>query len=597
MTRALLFTFAADVLVQTISIFGGIDETLRIWASSILASALYFALNPQRTTSILFPISLGIFLQVIVSGAVNPITAIFLGSGALIFTLMAYPRGIFESELVFTRGALFVIGYSLIVRAFIASDLNLLEQEAYYWKYAENLSASYFDHPPLVGWSIAAGTAIFGDTEWGVRCMALAWWALAALYVWKLSYFLYDRRSAWGAVALFSVLPYFAGAGFMMSPDSPLLFFWTATLYYSIKLLVTGQSRYWIGVTLALGIGLLAKYPIMLLGMTLFVLLILQKKTRQLVFRWQAFVSLLGILVLFSPVLIWNYEHSWASFVFQGPQRIASDRFFSLHRLLLHILVILTPIGVRDFIYWIREAWLKRLESDYPKAVIVSFLVIPLSVFVFYSFSNEVKINWTGPVFIAILPFFGSRLSGDFLQGRRSWPITVAALLVIIGISMSYFTTGIPGVPYSEKMQRLVGHKILAQEFTRVEDALRHEYGSDIIVVGMDKYNSGSIVGFYRAHFAAERGKPKPDPTVGRHLFGKDSLSYQFWSKPDEFRGKTLLLVSRYENDLNDKVIGKYAHIEGPTTVLTAVRGASKVGRLYYRVVRDYQPSGQAPSS
>jgi dolichol-phosphate mannosyltransferase len=591
MRRALLWSFIADALAQVIFIVLGIDETLRIWASGILSCGVFYLVSAERSFSLLYPISLGVFLQVIISGAVHPTVAVFAGSGVFVATIFFYPRESFESERGLKQGVLFVVGYSLVARAFLASSLNLLAQEAYYWKYAENLSLSYLDHPPLVAWSIALGTAFFGDTEWGVRCMTLVWWGLAAIYIWRLATLLYDRRAAWSAVGLFSVLPYFAGAGFIMSPEAPLLFFWAAALYYSVKLLLTGESKWWVGITFAIGGGLLAKYTMVLFGAALGISLLLVKNARRWMFRWEPYAAAVGMLLLFSPVLMWNYEYAWASFRFQGPDRMKSGQWFSFHLLVLHVLVILTPIGIRDFLVWMRKAWLRRLAPDMDKIVVAPFLLMPLAVFIFFSFSHEVKINWTGPVFLAILPFLGFTLSKECLEGRRAWLMTIAALLITVGISMSYLTTGIPGVPYSEKLQRFVGARILVQELSQVEDNLRRERGADVVVVGMDQHYIGSLVGFYRAHFAYERGDAKPMPTVGRHLFGDNSLSFQFWSSPTDFHGKTLLLVSRNKGDLTDAVVSQYAHIEEPLTALIAVRGSSIVGRLYYRVVHDYQPN------
>jgi len=590
MRRALICSFIADALAQVIFIVLGIDEPLRIWASGILASGVFFLVCAKRSLSLLYPISLGIFLQVIISGAVSPIVAVFIGSGAFVATIFAYPRESFKSELGLKQGVLFVVGYLLVTRAFLASSLNLLAQEAYYWKYAENLSLSYLDHPPLVGWSIALGTALFGDTEWGVRCMALVWWGLAAVYVWHLATLLYDRRAAWSAVGLFSVLPYFAGSGFIMSPEAPLLFFWAAALYYSVKLLLTGESRWWVGITFTIGGGLLAKYPMALFGVALGISLLLTKSARRWVFRWEPYAAAVGMLVLFLPVLIWNIGHDWASFRFQGPERVESTKMFTFHLLVLHVLVILTPVGIRDFVVWMRETWRRRLAPDMDRIVLAPFLLVPLVVFIFFSFSHGVKINWTGPIFLALLPFLGFTLSKECLEGRRAWRMTIAALLIVVGISTSYFTTGIPGVPYSEKLQRFVGSKILVRELSQVEDKLRRERGVDVVVVGMDKYNTGSLVGFYRAHLAYERGEAKPMPTVGRHLFGLKSLSFQFWSNPYGLRGKTLLLVSSSKRYLDDAIVGQYAHMEEPPGALIAVKGSSTVGHLYYRVVHDYQP-------
>ena len=42
-----------------------------------------------------------------------------------------------------------------------------MPEETYYWNYSRHLDIGYLDHPPMVGWLIWLGTAVFGD--YGVR--------------------------------------------------------------------------------------------------------------------------------------------------------------------------------------------------------------------------------------------------------------------------------------------------------------------------------------------------------------------------------------------------------------------------------------------
>ena len=62
-----------------------------------------------------------------------------------------------------------------------------MPEEAYYWNYAQHLDIGYLDHPPMVGWLIAAGTAVFGDTEFGVRIGALCCGAVAGFFTYRLT--------------------------------------------------------------------------------------------------------------------------------------------------------------------------------------------------------------------------------------------------------------------------------------------------------------------------------------------------------------------------------------------------------------------------
>ena len=78
-------------------------------------------------------------------------------------------------------------GFAVALRLIYAGRVELMPEEAYYWNYARHLDIGYLDHPPMVGWLIAAGTAVFGDAEFGVRIGALCCGAVAGLFTYRLT--------------------------------------------------------------------------------------------------------------------------------------------------------------------------------------------------------------------------------------------------------------------------------------------------------------------------------------------------------------------------------------------------------------------------
>ena len=56
---------------------------------------------------------------------------------------------------------------------------------------------------------------------------------------------------------------------------------------------------------------------------------------------------------MFSPVLIWNYQHDWISFLFQGEQRVSGRDFFTTHRLIAYMTMLLTPAGLLGLGYFL----------------------------------------------------------------------------------------------------------------------------------------------------------------------------------------------------------------------------------------------------
>src|SRR5205814_5909879 len=62
-----------------------------------------------------------------------------------------------------------LIAAMTIMRVIYASLLDLRTDEAYYWTWSKESVLSFLDHPPMIAWFIRFGTAIFGDTNFGVR--------------------------------------------------------------------------------------------------------------------------------------------------------------------------------------------------------------------------------------------------------------------------------------------------------------------------------------------------------------------------------------------------------------------------------------------
>src|SRR6266851_7314146 len=62
-----------------------------------------------------------------------------------------------------------LIAVLTLMRLIYAHVLDLRTDEAYYWTWSKESALSFLDHPPMIAWFIRFGTAIFGDTNLGVR--------------------------------------------------------------------------------------------------------------------------------------------------------------------------------------------------------------------------------------------------------------------------------------------------------------------------------------------------------------------------------------------------------------------------------------------
>src|SRR5258708_23468293 len=59
------------------------------------------------------------------------------------------------------------------MRVIYAGVIDLRTDEAYYWTWSKENVLSFLDHPPVIVWFMRFGSAIFGDTNFGVRFAAI----------------------------------------------------------------------------------------------------------------------------------------------------------------------------------------------------------------------------------------------------------------------------------------------------------------------------------------------------------------------------------------------------------------------------------------
>jgi len=206
------------------------------------------------------------------------------------------------------RSLLVVIIIAIIIRCYFAYSLGLAEDEAYYWTWAQRLDVGYFDHPPMIAWWIALGTQI-DHSEWAVRLLGLCSYPAILWLAWELSN--HKPLTLWVLVSF----PLLLGS-FLATPDMPLLFFWTLTLWAIYK-----DKLGWII------IGTTGACLSKLTGFLLVPIIIALNAKRWSPKQWSKFAS--GIILGISPFLWWNTQHDWISFGFQWEHIRSSSKQLS----------------------------------------------------------------------------------------------------------------------------------------------------------------------------------------------------------------------------------------------------------------------------
>jgi dolichol-phosphate mannosyltransferase len=484
--------------------------------------------------------------------------------------------------------AIGLIVYAFALRLVYLGSVELLPEEAYYWNYSRHLDIGYLDHPPLVAWLIRLGTAVFGQSQFAVRIGALCCGVVTSVFTYRLARNLFGEASALAALVLAQILPFFFLSGLLMTPDAGLTAAWAASLYYLERALVAGRASAWWRVGISMGIGVISKYSIGLLAPVILLFMLKDGQSRQWWRRREPYIAALLALAIFSPVILWNAQHDWASFAFQTSRRLAEAPRFALHKLIASALVLITPTGVLAVALFFVGA--PRLDGEAARRRLFTSvaILVPLTVFSIFSLRHEVKLDWTGAPWTAALPVMASSMvvAGAGSTGIRSWvrgawPTTLVATLLICAAGLHYLTLGLPGLGYSKHMELVpVGWRELSLRISDAAARVRAETGSDPLLVGMDRYAIASELEFY-ADPAQE--------TTSAHLFGGMGLMYERWTPPEHQEGRTLLLVAWDAGDLTGSAVESHAERWGPVEEDVLSRGGHVIRRFYHRVAYNYR--------
>ncbi|MDT8366784.1 MAG: glycosyltransferase family 39 protein [bacterium] len=498
--------------------------------------------------------------------------------------------------------ALAAAGYSLILRIFYAGIIDLIPEEAYYWNYGQHLDLGYLDHPPVVGWLNYLSTGLFGNLEIAVRLPAILCWCVTVFFLYRLTKNLFNKTAALITLLMVSVLPIYLGTGMFMMPDPPVYAAWVGALYFLSRALIDGNHRAWIGVGICLGLGMISKYTIILLAPAtlIFVLLHIRGRTRRTLLRPELYIGAALSILLFLPVIIWNAENGWASFAFQGARRWSGRSNFSLHILLINILIVITPLGVAA-VYralFSGKGGLKAVLQDIdPEGIKLSFArvytLFPLTVFALHSLQGLSKFNWTGPVWFAVFPLLGGILSqlSRFEQGGDkigkslspgSWLRNSTGCFLFFGGLLYFIAAGMPGATPVRGMALPLAWDELASEIDLIP--MKKNVNGKPLVVGMEDYWITSEYSFYRS---ASRIK---EP-AGRHLIDKNSLMWSFWLDKTDAAGRDAILISLKRSGLEDDRLESYFEKLGEAVELPVMKNGRTAGLVYYRKGFSYRPS------
>jgi 4-amino-4-deoxy-L-arabinose transferase-like glycosyltransferase len=414
-------------------------------------------------------------------------------------------------------------------RALIAAKLELHPDEAYYWLWSRRLGPSYFDHSPMVAYFIKL-TTLLSSSEFFVRLSCLLGSLAVSYLLWKLSKAMFREDSVAAlSVIVFNVLPVTMSGSFIVTPDVPAFLFWSCAVYALWKVVQTSKPAWWYALGVLFGLALLSKYTSILLAPCVFLYLLVTGERKWLKTPHPYLAFLIGI-ILFTPVLYWNYAHDWTSFRFQFGHGMggASYKLSGLIEYIGGQSLLVGPVVWFIGVYAAAVFTFRRTKAE----LFLSLTSLP--VLLFFAYSSLKKS--AGPNWAAFAYFSFSIIVARFLlEGVKP-----KKALAVAALGFSFFMTMLASLhtAYSvlplEKMYKpwakadatnfFYGYRALGAELRKDPDVKYAITPSHQLSAAISYYTDEKIYAYI-------------DPKLARFS------QFNFWKFPDELRDKEGVFV------------------------------------------------------
>lgn len=272
----------------------------------------------------------------------------------------------------------------------------------------------------MIAWLFRLGHGLepFGHA---VRFPAVIFLHLS-LFIWKeIFYQLKLSQDSFHRFLIFLLLvPYLGLGSVVLTPDLPLMFFWPLSFYFFVRILNKEQWADYAWLGLALGLGFLSKYHIVLFLLCAVTFLTFEKKWSIVNWRYVSLTTLSGLLFC-APVIIWNYNNGFQSFAFQLEHGLKASRWkwiWPIEYLFGQILMLLPPLAY----------YLFKKKETLPLKLFYYFTISILGFFLLTSFKSSVEMNWT---LMAFPMFFAFISVSDIPKKIRN---SVVAFLLVFNI-------------------------------------------------------------------------------------------------------------------------------------------------------------------
>ena len=341
------------------------------------------------------------------------------------------------------RLLLLLVAAKLAVHLATANRYGYFRDELYFLDCARHLDWGYVDCAPLIA-VYAKVALLLGGSLPVLRTIAAVAGAGRVALTMVLARELGGRRFAQVLAGLCALAaPIFLGEDSILTMNGFESLFWMGCVWALIRIVRTGESRYWVPFGVLAGLGLENKHSTLLFGGAVAVALLLSPERRELAKRW-IWIGVAIALLLFLPNLIWQVRHGFPTLedlenvkrsgknVVLGPLEFVWQQIDFLHPLLL-------PVWLAGLV--------SLLAGRLSRARVLGWTYLVLLVLMI---AGKAKNYYLAPIYPMLFAAGGVAIEGWLARrawsAGRLWPKASIAAFVVI-VSAPFVPTILPFFP------------------------------------------------------------------------------------------------------------------------------------------------------
>ena len=188
--------------------------------------------------------------------------------------------------------------------------------EFYYLVCGDHLAFGYVDHPPLIAVIARVTRTLLGDSIVAIRLPSALAGAGLVFLTGLMARELGGRRLAQALACLCAAIaPVYLIGGNMLSTIPFDQLWWTLCAFFSVRLVLTEDPRYWLAIGATVGIGLETKHNMVFLACGIVAGVLLTSNRRYLRSRWLWIGAAIAV-GLALPNILWEVANGWPTLEF-----------------------------------------------------------------------------------------------------------------------------------------------------------------------------------------------------------------------------------------------------------------------------------------